>query len=92
MLKSARMFTRMGEGIVAVPSFGASTGATPTVTTASSGIDLTSLPSATDLGSMSNTANGTAQQGEKDGVDDMFAGISFEELLGGYGGADILAS
>lgn len=91
MLKSARLFTRMGEGVAGVPC--ASTGRTPATT--ASVTDPSTVPSTVLSSTFAGTTDGSLDQAglqlgdEPDGV---FSGISFEDLLGAYGSTDILAS
>ena len=90
MLKSARLFTRMGEGIAglnATPcnsnlwSSGTSSG--PATVATSTGLDSTLAPSTAE--SVPSTTDFTS--------DSMFDGIAFEDFLGGLaGGVDVLAS
>lgn len=96
MLKSARMFTRMGEGVAGVPCTGLSSGQTP-LTTSATTVDSNTAPSTAGMSIQFSGGLGTADGDIDpslmgDDADGLFNGISFEELLGAYPTTDILAS
>lgn len=99
MLKSARMFTRMGEGVgvLATPPSGPSTNGSST-----NGFG--SVPSTTGSSAGLSTGLSSTTGGEGTGLDginmneftndgsELLDGMAFEEFLGVFGGNDILAS
>ena len=95
MLKSARMFTRMGEGVGV-------TATPPTTNGTTNGFG--SVPSTTASITAAGTGLSSTVSGDGSGFDginmseftndgsELLDGMGFEEFLGVFGGNDILAS
>lgn len=89
MLKSARLFTRMGEGTAGThtPCIGSNwtsgTSSGPATVSTSTGLESTLAPSSVETSASSGDLTSDA----------MFDGIALEDFLGGFGSAaDVLAN